>query len=131
MKVEELLKLDQLRPSELCRLVGIVTIFTSEKADDEYHWGVFHGKVKVVSMPRVGDEQWSDTLHRIQAAVKAECEKYPALVYTGIRKENDWSRSYGWDKGWHLCNRTGDYAVVNWTRQAPECGVDCQCPVCR
>jgi len=38
-------------------------------------------------------------------------------VYTGIHSENDWSRSKWWAEGWHLMNRTGEYAVVtNWNK---------------
>ncbi len=33
-------------------------------------------------------------------------------VYTGIHKENDWSRTAYWEIGWHVVNRTGEYAVV-------------------
>jgi hypothetical protein len=33
-------------------------------------------------------------------------------LYTGIHKENDWSRTFWWDKGAHLVNRTLEFAVV-------------------
>lgn len=33
-------------------------------------------------------------------------------VYTGHHKEMDWSRSYYWDLGFHLCNKTNEWAVV-------------------
>lgn len=33
-------------------------------------------------------------------------------IYTGIHKPNDWSQTAWWEKGWHLVNRTGEYAVL-------------------
>ena len=114
MKAEELLKLEELRPSDLCRLGGIVTIFTSEKADDEYHWGVYHGKVKIVHV---------ENSSYVQFAVRDFLQTHMGQVYTGMNTENDWSRTFYWDKGWHIVNRSGDYAVV----QTPQCGVDCHC----
>ena len=71
MTVEELLKLNLVKPSELCRLGGKVTIFTSEKADDEYHWKRYHGKAEIVSVPAIEGEDWHAHKQRIIAAAEA------------------------------------------------------------
>jgi hypothetical protein len=107
-----LAQMELLNTKQLRLLGDKVTIFTAEEPDDEYHWGRFQGKVKIVYIPRVGDESWGDQLLRIQFAVKEKTEKYPSELYTGLHRDNDMSRTYFWDKGWHICNRTGDYAVV-------------------
>jgi hypothetical protein len=37
---------------------------------------------------------------------------YGGVIYTGIHRSNDWSKTAWWDKGWHVVNRTKEYAVV-------------------
>lgn len=37
-------------------------------------------------------------------------------VFTGKHTETDWSETRWWDAGWHLFNRTGEYAVVIKTK---------------
>jgi hypothetical protein len=131
LTVEQLLKLDVVKPSEICRLGGKVTIFTSEKADDEYHWGRYHGKAEIVSLPAIDGENWKDTKWRIITAALAVLNANPEknILYTGIHKENDQSRTYYWCKGWHIVNTTADFAVVRFPViiSAPQCGVDCHC----
>ena len=47
-----------------------------------------------------------------QQAVLRLAQKTGGWVFTGIHKDNDLSDTHYWDAGWHLCNRTGEYAVV-------------------
>ncbi len=52
-------------------------------------------------------------IKRISKAQLLELAKADGVrVYTGIHRENDWSRTYNWVEGWHFVNRTGDYAIV-------------------
>lgn len=131
MTVEELLKLNLVKPSELCRLGGKVTIFTSEKADDEYHWKRYHGKAEIVSVPAIEGEDWHAHKQRIIAAAEAALHVNPEknILFTGLHRESDWSKTAWWDKGWHIVNTTGDYAVISFPViiSAPQCGVDCHC----
>ena len=46
------------------------------------------------------------------AKTNAFLKESKGQLYTGIHKENDWSRTAWWEMGWHLVNRTGEYAVV-------------------
>jgi len=103
---------DVYTPSSMAKLGGRVTIFTAERADDEYHFRSYMGKVKIVSIPREKNEEWSACLKRILAAVEEARLAVPSQVFTGIHKENDWSKTFFWDKGYHICNRYGDYALV-------------------
>lgn len=58
-------------------------------------------------------ENWNIALRRVQDKVTvALCRNKGAEVYTGHHKENDMSRVFFWQKGWHYVNRTGDFAVV-------------------
>jgi len=113
MTLTELASKQVLRPYELAQLGDKVTIFTADRDNTEFKR--YGSKVKIVHLPRQDDEDWQVTKARVQFAVKEECEKYPSHFYTGIHRESDWSRTYLWDMGWHICNRTGDYAVVKET----------------
>jgi hypothetical protein len=102
-----------LRASDLAKFGSKVIIFTPENPNDEYHFGSLRkAGAKIVQIPALPNEKWGDHITRIQYAVHEELQKYPSEFYTGIHKESDWSKSFFWDKGWHLVNRTGDYAVV-------------------
>jgi len=52
-----------------------------------------------------------DKIAKQQAVLKLAKEKH-GWVFTGIHGETDWSETRWWDAGWHLFNRTGEYAVV-------------------
>jgi hypothetical protein len=52
-----------------------------------------------------------DKIAKQQAVLKLAKEKH-GWVFTGIHGETDWSETSWWDAGWHICNRTGEYAVV-------------------
>jgi len=47
-----------------------------------------------------------------QQAVLKLAQETGGWVFTGIHSETDWSETRWWGAGWHLCNRTGEYAVV-------------------
>lgn len=47
-----------------------------------------------------------------QTAAIMYVNEHGGYPYTGIHKELDWSRTAYWERGWHLVNRTGDYAVI-------------------
>jgi len=65
-------------------------------------------------MKRLGNRvtYFNDGRPAMQAEIKAFIALHGGQVYTGLHSETDWSRVYWWSKGWHLVNRTGDYAVV-------------------
>jgi hypothetical protein len=52
-----------------------------------------------------------DKIARQQAVLKLAKEK-DGWVFTGIHGETDWTETRWWSAGWHICNRTGEYAVV-------------------
>jgi len=58
-----------------------------------------------------------DTIAKQQAVLKL-AQETGGWVFTGIHSETDWSETKWWDSGWHLANRTGEYAVVWNTREA-------------
>ena len=58
-----------------------------------------------------GVKTTGDLIDRQQDVLKLAKETN-GWVFTGIHTENDWSRTRWWAAGWHLVNRTGDYAVV-------------------
>ena len=62
-----------------------------------------------------------------EAALHVNPEKN--ILFTGLHRESDWSKTAWWDKGWHIVNTTGDYAVISFPViiSAPQCGVDCHC----
>lgn len=37
---------------------------------------------------------------------------YHGLFFSGLHSETDWSRTKWWSLGWHIVNRSGEYAVV-------------------
>lgn len=39
-------------------------------------------------------------------------ENCGGIVFTGIHSERNWGETRWWSKGWHLVNRTGEYAVA-------------------
>ena len=39
-------------------------------------------------------------------------DKHGGTVYTGLHRSTDWSRTAWWDRGWHMVNRTREWAVV-------------------
>jgi uncharacterized membrane protein YfhO len=80
-------------PSEMLRLGDRVKFFLY----DDY------------SLPHQNHEQ---AMENIQTAVKEALKSPNTVVYTGHHKDNDWTRTFYWEKGWHIVNRTGDYAVV-------------------
>jgi hypothetical protein len=61
-----------------------------------------------------------DTIATIatQQAVLKLAQETGGWVFTGIHSETDWSETKWWDCGWHLANRTGEYAVVFNTTEA-------------
>lgn len=120
MKLEELETTKQLSCSQLCSVDGTaVTIFTAEKEDDEYQWGPYHGKAKIINIPRLDDEGWYSWRARILGAAVALQRQSPGnILFTGLHKENDWARTYWWDRGSHLVNTTGDYAVLSLIPQS-------------
>ena len=66
------------------------------------------------------DNEVTNTEQKQQSVLQFAKDNY-GKVYTGIHSENDWSRSKWWAEGWHLVNRTGEYAVVtNWNKLSPE-----------
>ena len=84
------------RPGEMKRLVNC-TVFGPKEDVGDYP----------VYMDMTGKSR-----EQVQAAVKEFAESVKGTVYTGILKENNWSRTAWWEKGRHLVNRTGEYAVV-------------------
>ena len=84
------------RPSELKKLAK-VTVFGPKEDIGDYP----------VYMDMTGKSR-----KQVQSQVKAFADEVHGQVYTGIHKENDWSWTAWWEKGWHLVNRTGEYAVV-------------------
>ena len=82
VKNADLAAQDQLTPSEMARLGGRVTYFNSD-----------------------------DTAAN-QGRAAAMATDYNGQVYTGLHHSCDWSRTRWWCKGWHIVNRTGEYAVV-------------------
>jgi hypothetical protein len=52
-------------------------------------------------------------MEQIIDLLKQELKTPGTVLYTGHHKENDWSRTFYWEKGWHVVNRTGDYAIVS------------------
>lgn len=56
----------------------------------------------------------NDSISGIRAALATGdfIKDHGGTLYTGIHRENDWSKTAWWEKGNHLANRTGDYAVV-------------------
>ena len=113
MKYAEMQKINLFTLRELCEVEGaVVTVFSSFDADDEYYWGT-HGDL-VITLPWLRGESWHDQKTRIlKAADELLHTSSQNVVFTGIHKETDWSRSYWFDKGWHICNTTGDYAVLS------------------
>jgi hypothetical protein len=57
------------------------------------------------------DDEPHDKIAKQQAVLKL-AQDTKGLVFTGIHSETDWSETKWWDEGWHLVNRTGEYAVV-------------------
>ena len=53
-----------------------------------------------------------------QQAVLKLAQETGGWVFTGIHSETDWTKTRWWDSGWHLANRTGEYAVVFKTIEA-------------
>jgi hypothetical protein len=52
-----------------------------------------------------------DKIAKQQAVLKL-AQETDGWVFTGIHSETDWSETRWWNAGWHICNRTGEYAVV-------------------
>ncbi len=69
---------------------------------------------------RIKDFYTSAEIHRIKSAkffnsreaAKSYLAVHGGQVYTGLHSESDWSRTRWYDKGWHLVNRTGKYAIL-------------------
>lgn len=66
------------------------------------------------SLPNQSHKQ---TMKNIQTAVQEALKSPNTVVYTGHHKENDWSHTFYWRKGWHIVNRTGDYAIVSGIKE--------------
>ena len=47
-----------------------------------------------------------------QQAVLQLAKETGGWVFTGKHTETDWCETKWWDAGWHIVNRTGEYAVV-------------------
>jgi hypothetical protein len=94
MTQADIAELDIIHPSELKRLGKRVIMFSTEAEQ------------------RKG-EDWCKAIRRIAGKVTLCLTRNPgAVVFTGHHKENDWSRTFFWQRGWHYCNRTGDFAVI-------------------
>ena len=52
-----------------------------------------------------------DKIAKQQAVLKL-AQETGGWVFTGIHSETDWSETRWWSAGWHIVNRTGEYAVV-------------------
>lgn len=97
MTQAELLAREELRPSDLKRFGKRVRYFSVDAL-----------------LEKRGE---SITLRRAKEVVFKEIEDYlkankGAILYTGIHKENDWSRTFYWLRGGHLVNRTLEFAVI-------------------
>jgi hypothetical protein len=58
-------------------------------------------------------QDWHDAITAVHRNVQACLDANKgAVLFTGIHNENDWSRTFYWLRGAHVCNRTGDYAVI-------------------
>ena len=88
----KLLDLEDMRPTEMARLArckGIRVTYFLDQDDGNGH-----------------------DLAREYVAVNG------GQVYTGIHSDNgNWCRTRWYAKGWHIVNRTGDYAVVQDKRR--------------
>jgi len=58
------------------------------------------------------DDCYEDGMKRLEFQIKEELEAYPCEVYTAKHSDCDWDTIIGWQRGWHIVNRTGDYAVI-------------------
>ena len=52
-----------------------------------------------------------DKIARQQAVLKL-AQETGGWIFTGHHSDFDWSETRWWGAGWHLWNRTGEYAVV-------------------
>jgi hypothetical protein len=57
------------------------------------------------------NDEPQDKIAKQQAVLKF-AQETGGWVFTGIHSETDWSETRWWSAGWHLFNRTGEYAVV-------------------
>lgn len=57
-------------------------------------------------------EDWASAKQRVFGEIEAFIASKGGQLYTGIHKECDWSRTFWWEKGGHLVNRTGEYAII-------------------
>jgi len=84
------------RPSELKKLKNVQVYGLKDDVDE------YPGAFDTTGMKKA----------KVIKRVREFAEKVGGTVYTGIHKENDWSRTVWWTEGWHYVNRTGEYAVV-------------------
>lgn len=88
-------------------------------SEENQNSGLFLTNAKFESKYRKGhrivyfrtDEDPKDLISRQQAVLEA-AQETGGWVFTGIHSESDWDKTRWWSAGWHLVNRTGEYAVV-------------------
>jgi hypothetical protein len=78
---------------------------TKSKLERRYH----KGRSEIVYF--LENDEPHDKIAKQQAVLKFAKET-GGWVFTGIHSETDWSETRWWSAGWHICNRTGEYAVV-------------------
>ncbi|MDD4986720.1 MAG: hypothetical protein PHQ43_13245 [Dehalococcoidales bacterium] len=91
MTIAELKAQDWLRPCDLKRFGKRVKIFKTE--------------------PKLC-EDWHDAHRRTRIEVWQYLQQHGGQVYTGTHSESDHTKECQWDSGWHIANRTGNYAVI-------------------
>ena len=86
-------------PSELRKLKRVKVFVIGDPGDDT-------PQMPAESIVHCKDRE--DVIAKTEAFVRES----GGQLYTGIHKENDWSRTAWWEQGWHFVIRTGEYAVV-------------------
>ena len=73
----------------------------------------FGKRVKYFAMPENYQPlSFEDAKAKLFKEIEDCVEQSGGQLYTGIHKENDLTRTFWWDKGAHLVNRTLEFAVI-------------------
>ena len=99
---------EELRAADVLEETNLKLQLTLTKSQLEQEYGKGKGWEIVYFLD---NDEPKDLIARQQAVLRL-AQETGGWVFTGIHSENDWSETKWWDAGWHLCNRTGEYAVV-------------------
>lgn len=94
-KLSELASRAELTPSELKRFGKRVKYF--DLPDDSRKWGGL---------------SFAEAKAKLFKEIEDYVKSSNGQLYTGIHRENDWSKTRWWSKGGHLVNRTLEFAVI-------------------